>query len=252
MSNKYVGPHKEIPEEMLNGYTMDGRIPVFPWFIRGDTPQPERLQWTPAVVESHCQRFTRSNILSNRHGWEPYGNASRMLVASFDKYLPPSASVAVIGSLDPWIEAILVNYGSTDITTVEYNVPVCSDNRINTLAYTEFEKISLKYDVIVTYSSIEHAGLGRYGDPLDPDGDLKAMAVMHRALKKGGFLLCAFPVGKDALVWNAHRIYGHIRLPLMLENFIEVEWYGGGKDYLNYAPLTKNCTAQPVIVLRKE
>ena len=34
-------------------------------------------------------------------------------------------------------------------------------------------------DVIVSFSSLEHDGQGRYGDPLDPDGDLVAMKELY-------------------------------------------------------------------------
>lgn len=71
---------------------------------------------------------------------------------------------------------------------------------------------------------VEHVGLGRYGDPLDPDGDLKAMAELQRVVAPGGRLLFVVPVGKPRIQFNAHRIYGfnHVieRFPdLELEEF---------------------------------
>jgi Uncharacterized protein conserved in bacteria len=55
---------------------------------------------------------------------------------------------------------------------------------------------------------VEHVGLGRYGDPLDPDGDLKAIAELKRVLAPGGDLLYVVPTGGTALImFNAHRIY---------------------------------------------
>ena len=54
---------------------------------------------------------------------------------------------------------------------------------------------------------VEHVGLGRYGDPLDPDGDLKAIAELKRVLSVGGTLLFVVPVGKPKIMFNAHRIY---------------------------------------------
>ena len=97
---------------------------------------------------------------------------------------------------------------------------------------------------VVSYSSIEHDGLGRYGDALNPRGDLDEMrrlaallnpsglcpahppprtpptAGAPRADRRGGagaagLLLLGVPVGRDALVFNAHRIYGPRRLALL-------------------------------------
>ncbi len=55
--------------------------------------------------------------------------------------------------------------------------------------------------------TIEHVGLGRYGDPLDYDGDLKAMAELQRVLAPGGNLMFVVPVGSPKIMFNAHRIY---------------------------------------------
>jgi SAM-dependent methyltransferase len=56
--------------------------------------------------------------------------------------------------------------------------------------------------------TVEHIGLGRYGDPIDYDGDLKAMHELARVLKPGGCLLFVTPIGKTARIqFNAHRIY---------------------------------------------
>lgn len=56
---------------------------------------------------------------------------------------------------------------------------------------------------------IEHIGLGRYGDPLDPDGDLKAIDELKRVLAPGGSLLFVTPVGKPKIQFNGQRIYSY-------------------------------------------
>lgn len=56
---------------------------------------------------------------------------------------------------------------------------------------------------------VEHVGLGRYGDPLDPEGDLRAISELKRVLAAGGDLLFVVPVGKPRIMFNAHRIYSH-------------------------------------------
>ena len=56
---------------------------------------------------------------------------------------------------------------------------------------------------------VEHVGLGRYGDPLDPDGDAKAMRELARVVAPGGSLLFVVPVGRPRVCYNAHRVYGY-------------------------------------------
>lgn len=75
---------------------------------------------------------------------------------------------------------------------------------------------------IVSLSSmhvVEHIGLGRYGDPLDYDGDLKAISELKRVLKKGGDLLFVVPIGKPRIKYNAHRIYSHDQIVSYFEDF---------------------------------
>lgn len=55
--------------------------------------------------------------------------------------------------------------------------------------------------------AVEHFGLGRYGDPIDPDGCFKAMASLSRVLKPGGRLYFSVPVGVERVEFNAHRVF---------------------------------------------
>lgn len=55
--------------------------------------------------------------------------------------------------------------------------------------------------------TVEHIGLGRYGDSIDPEGDLIAIKELKRVLSVGGSLLFVVPVGAPKIEYNAHRIY---------------------------------------------
>lgn len=54
---------------------------------------------------------------------------------------------------------------------------------------------------------LEHVGLGRYGDPIDPDGHVRAAAELTRVLAQGGTLLFGAPVGRERLCFDAHRVF---------------------------------------------
>ncbi len=55
--------------------------------------------------------------------------------------------------------------------------------------------------------SLEHFGLGRYGDEIDPDGCFKAMKSITRMLCSGGHAYISVPVGYEHLEFNAHRVF---------------------------------------------
>lgn len=54
---------------------------------------------------------------------------------------------------------------------------------------------------------VEHVGLGRYGDPIDPLGSAKACGELMRVLARGGKLYFSVPIGKSRVCFNAHRVF---------------------------------------------
>jgi len=63
-------------------------------------------------------------------------------------------------------------------------------------------------DSLSCLHTIEHFGLGRYGDSIDPDGHLKGFQNLVDLLEPGGTLYISFPIGKeDAVHFNAHRVF---------------------------------------------
>ena len=63
-------------------------------------------------------------------------------------------------------------------------------------------------DSISCLHTIEHFGLGRYGDPLNPSGHIEGLKNMINMLETGGILYVSFPIGKTNEVhFNAHRVF---------------------------------------------
>ena len=62
-------------------------------------------------------------------------------------------------------------------------------------------------DSLSCLHTIEHFGLGRYGDPLDPQGHLKGLAQLKRMVRPGGMLYLSTPVGPERIEFNAHRVF---------------------------------------------
>lgn len=68
--------------------------------------------------------------------------------------------------------------------------------------------ISESTDSLSCLHAIEHFGLGRYGDPIDPQGHITGFNNMIRMLKPGGTFYISFPIGtKTEVFFNAHRVF---------------------------------------------
>ena len=62
-------------------------------------------------------------------------------------------------------------------------------------------------DSISALHSIEHFGLGRYGDSIDYYGYLKALDNISKILRSGGKFYFSVPIGDQRIEFNAHRIF---------------------------------------------
>lgn len=54
---------------------------------------------------------------------------------------------------------------------------------------------------------LEHIGLGRYGDPIDPRGPEKACREIERVLQAGGNAYVSVPIGRARVCFNGQRVF---------------------------------------------
>ncbi len=62
-------------------------------------------------------------------------------------------------------------------------------------------------DSISCLHALEHFGLGRYGDPIDPTGYVSGIRNMARILRENGCLYLSVPVGIERVEFNANRVF---------------------------------------------
>jgi len=118
----------------------------------------------------------------------------------------------ILGSLSPWVEGICLGHGSLSTTTAEYSIIESSDPRARYISIFDLMAKPRQFDYVLTYSSLEHDGLGRFGDPWNPNGDMEQFQRIHDFwLKPGGKFYMAIPTGADVLWWNSAHSYGRKR-----------------------------------------
>jgi len=62
-------------------------------------------------------------------------------------------------------------------------------------------------DSLSCLHALEHFGLGRYGDPINPEGHRDGLANMIKILRSGGLLYLSVPIGLERVEFNAHRVF---------------------------------------------
>jgi len=169
--------------------------------------------------------------------------------------------VLVVGSQKPWLEAVCLSFGAESTTTVDFNKPITDHPKMKTLSVPELDASDETFDAIFSYSSLEHDGLGRYGDPINPYGDLQRMKKLMGLLRPNGKLYLGVPMGPDFTIFNAHRVYGPLRFPLLIEGWELHGTYGDNSLEQIYAGNFSHkpegcfgkagCYVQPMHVLRR-
>jgi SAM-dependent methyltransferase len=86
------------------------------------------------------------------------------------------------------------------------------------------ESLISSTDSISSLHAIEHFGLGRYGDPIDYFGYIKAIENIHAILEKGGRFYFSVPIGPQRIEYNAHRVFSLSYLFKFLSNYFEIEY----------------------------
>lgn len=98
-----------------------------------------------------------------------------------------------------------------DIRPLNQYDPGCGVTKLTFVQGDATNLNNIESDSILSLSSlhaIEHFGLGRYGDDINPNACFDAMEALQRVLKPGGKLYLAVPISAEERVhFNAHRIF---------------------------------------------
>ncbi|CAD6184569.1 unnamed protein product [Caenorhabditis auriculariae] len=247
-------PPARIPDKLLSSFDLNG-YSFISYRYSNDKSAGGPIMWSD--MKSWLAKSDRDLEYAG------YSGFSASLNSAMSHFGVASKTGLIVGSLSPWAETMALKLGAKKVVTVEYS-KISIDETMRermeaVLAPTlaeNWQKYAGQFDFAASFSSIEHSGLGRFGDPLDPIGDFREMTKVRCLLKPGGLFYFAVPYGLDGIVFNLHRIYGPVRLAFMFAGF---EWV---TTFVKESKLPVNLTAadfdlphpneiQKTIVLRK-
>ena len=119
----------------------------------------------------------------------------------------PTAHLDVGSRIDGFIGHLLVfrNVSVVDVRPLDSNLEGLDFVQSDATKMELFDDESVQS--ISSLHAAEHFGLGRYGDPIDPNACFSFMKSLQRVLAKDGKLLFSVPIGMEKLYFNANRIF---------------------------------------------
>lgn len=201
----------DLDFKTIRDFTNDFDVPLFKRMHFGSAGNGGGLMWP--TIDTHIIRSI-SDLELNKLCHYPEA------IPSLRGISVRGLRVMVLGSSAPWLELWLLREGALSVTTIEYReidwtISGGFSKSWSAVTYANVLNGALdgcKFDMLISYSSIEHSGLGRYGDEIDPNGDLKTLALLRENLDEPSKVLLAIPLGEDSILFNRHRVYGRRRL----------------------------------------
>lgn len=255
-------------EEELS-FTMNGQIPVEYFYVDDtDTGKKTHYKYSSKTLETMISKTAErldtfrmhplDSLLAN--AYQQYTKRDWVLIAAL-KYASEvqNSRVAVLGSSEPWIEALSFALTASSVVSIDYNFlsygcDINNTRSIQTVSEEGFDDFysssENSFDVVFSISSVDHSGMGRYGDRLDGAADIFSIQNLSRIVRPGGLFFLTVPIGPDVIVFNLHRRYGEIRLPALLNGWNLVDRVAWVEDNLRKHGNWRQ-TYEPVLILRK-
>jgi len=162
-----------------------------------------------------CSTYTgRLVILPCLHDWYEEGGATEdeyfwqdLLVAGMVFEAKPERHVDIGSRVDGFIAhvASFREIEVFDIRPITTKIPGVSFRQADLMK--PLEGMAGYCDSLSCLHSLEHFGLGRYGDTIDPKGFERGLANMACLLRKDGTFYLSVPIGIDRVEFNANRVF---------------------------------------------
>lgn len=179
----------------LLGYIHD----LITWFVKTNASQ--RKKFPLRLLPTLSDRYATSGIASGHYFHQDLW-AARLIYEH-----GPEKHIDVGSRIDGFVAHLLC---FREVTVVDIRA---LNSKVVGLHFLQADMMADKPLLITPSPSVsclhalEHFGLGRYGDPLNPDGWRIGMRRLAELVALNGRLYLSVPIGRPSVEFNAQRIY---------------------------------------------
>jgi len=158
------------------------------------------LTWMPCLHD----RYEEGGATKNEYFWQD------LLVARWVFDANPLRHVDIGSRVDGFVAhvASFRNIEVFDVRPISTQIPGVLFKQADLMNTNSLPNADAGYcDSLSCLHAIEHFGLGRYGDPIDPKGYERGIANMALLLKTGGVFYLSTPIGSERVEFNANRVF---------------------------------------------
>lgn len=158
------------------------------------------LTWMPCLHD----RYEEGGATKNEYFWQD------LLVARWIFDAKPQRHVDIGSRVDGFVAhvASFRNIEVFDVRPISTHIPGVVFKQADLMRSDGLPSAGMGYcDSLSCLHALEHFGLGRYGDPIDPIGHERGIANMALLLTRGGTFYLSTPIGRERVEFNANRVF---------------------------------------------
>ena len=167
-------------------------------FIQIDKSRRFVMDWNDCLPMLHDNSYYTT--FNTHYIYHPAWAARVLKEINPKTHVDFSSSLHFCTIISAFIPSVFYDYRPADLDL--------SDLESKRANLTNLELSDKSIDCLSCMHTIEHIGLGRYGDELDSEGDIKAIKELQRVAID--HILIVVPIGIPKIYFNAHRVYDPI------------------------------------------
>lgn len=172
-----------------------------PWYVRDLRNFKAGFSGTLRLKPCLHDRYEEGGSTKSEYFWQD------LLVARMIFQAAPIKHIDVGSRVDGFVAhvASFREIEVLDVRPISTTIPGIVFRTADLMALTSEQEESC--DSLSCLHALEHFGLGRYGDPINPLGWHAGLANMARLLQKGGVLYLSVPIGQERVEFNANWVF---------------------------------------------